>query len=134
MGKNEKVIDTNKMTGFKSIKSTVALLVLVSMIIIAAAGEIIALEIFVADQEATMLNVMEEQATAYGKLLDESPEADYNSIFSGVKIGGLESSYLLLTDEFGTVLFHGTDSSRVGKETMSTALRKYLPSFKKVKM
>ena len=93
------------------------------MIIIAVAGEIIALEIFVADQEATMLNVMEEQATAYGKLLDESPEADYNSIFSGVKIGGLESSYLLLTDEFGTVLFHGTDSSRVGKETMSTAVK-----------
>ncbi len=123
MGKNEKVIDTNKMTGFRSIKSTVALLVLVSMIIIAVAGEIIALEIFVADQEATMLNVMEEQATAYGKLLDESPEADYNSIFSGVKIGGIESSYLLLTDEFGTVLFHGTDSSRVGKETMSTAVK-----------
>ena len=124
MGKDEKrVVDTSKMTGFKSIKSTVALLVLISMIIIAVAGEIIALEIFVADQEQTMLEVMEEQATAYGKLLDESPEADYSSIFKGVKIGGIESSYLLLTDETGTVLFHGTDSSRVGKETLSTAVK-----------
>ena len=73
------------------------------------AGEIIALEIFVADQEQTMLEVMEEQATAYGKLLDESPEADYSTIFKGVKIGGADSSYLLLTDEYGIVLFHGTD-------------------------
>ncbi|MCR5272046.1 MAG: hypothetical protein K6E13_03580, partial [Lachnospiraceae bacterium] len=114
--------DTEKLTGFRSIKSTVALLVLFSMIVIAVAGEIIALTIFRADQEQTMLEVMHEQATAYGKLLDENPDADYDSVFKDIYIGGIESSYFMIVDESATIVYHGRDTSKVGNETHSTAI------------
>lgn len=109
--------------GFSSIKQTVALLVLISMIIVAVAGELIAITIFKGDQENTMRECMIDVAKAYGQLLDESPKADYSTIFAGVKIDNIESSYLLLTNKDGIVLFHGTDPSRVGNETKSTAVQ-----------
>ena len=115
---------SQKKTGFSSIKQTVALLVLLSMIVIAFAGEIISIAIFRGDQEETMRECMTDVAKAYGQLLNASPDADYSKIFSGVKIDGIESSYILLTDKEGTVLFHGTDSSRVGNYTKSTAVQK----------
>ena len=113
--------NTGKMSGFKSIKSTVALLELISMIVIAIAGEIIALTIFRVDQEETMHEVMHEQAVAYGKLLDMSPEADYEAIFKDVAIGGIESSYFMVVDTDGTILYHGRDRSKIGQQSQSTA-------------
>lgn len=112
-----------KKTGFSSIKQTVALLVLISMIVIAVAGEIISIAIFTGDQEETMKECMTDVAKAYGQLINETPDVDYEKVFNGVKIGGIQSSYILLTDKEGTVLFHGTDPSRVGNYTKSTAVQ-----------
>ncbi len=113
-----------KKKGFSSIKHTVALLVLISMIIIAFAGEIISIAIFSGDQEGTMKECMMDVARAYGKLLDESPDVDYAKVFAGVEINKIDSSYIMVTDKNGTVLFHGKDSSRIGEHSKSAAVQK----------
>ena len=131
MGKEEnKTVDTGKMTGFKSIKSAVALLELISMIVIAVAGEIIALTIFRADQEETMHEVMHEQAVAYGKLLDLTPDADLASVFQGVAIGGIESSYFMVVDSDGVILYHGRDTSKIGQTSQSSATQAIVSQLK----
>ena len=107
-------------TGFGSIKTTVALLVLLSMIVIAIAGELISIVIFRADMEETMRTVMTDVAKAYGKLLDENPKVDLNEAFSGIKVNGIQSSYILITDKDAVVQFHGNDPSRIGQQTKST--------------
>ncbi len=112
-----------RQTGFSSIKQTVALLVLISMIIIAVAGEIISIAIFSADQEKMMREVMTNLATAYGHMLNENPEADLNHALSGVKINGIESSYFFITDKSGTILFHGGDASKVGSSTNASTVQ-----------
>ncbi|MBQ9632404.1 MAG: methyl-accepting chemotaxis protein [Lachnospiraceae bacterium] len=119
---NEHEVDDRK-TGFGSIKTTVALLELISMIIIAIAGEIISIVIFRADMEETMRTVMTDVAIAYGRLLDENPKVDLQEAFGGVKINGIESSYILVTDKDAVVQFHGNDPSRVGQQTKSTLVR-----------
>lgn len=113
-----------KKKGFSSIKHTVALLVLISMIIITFAGEIISIAIFSGDQEETMKECMMDVARAYGKLLDESPDVDYAKVFAGVEINKIDSSYIMVTDKNGTVLFHGKDSSRIGEHSKSAAVQK----------
>ncbi|MBR1630186.1 MAG: methyl-accepting chemotaxis protein [Lachnospiraceae bacterium] len=107
-------------TGFGSIKTTVALLVLLSMIVIAIAGELISIVIFRADMEETMRTVMTDVAKAYGKLLDVNPKVDLNEAFSGIKVNGIQSSYILITDKDAVVQFHGNDPSRIGQQTKST--------------
>lgn len=111
-----------KQSGFRSIKATVALLVLIAMVIIAAAGEIIAVEIFSADQQEMMKEVMTDIATAYAHLLNVDPNADLDEAMSGVKINNVESSYLLVVDKDAVIDFHGSDPSKVGNETASSVL------------
>ncbi|MBR1391155.1 MAG: methyl-accepting chemotaxis protein [Lachnospiraceae bacterium] len=112
-----------RLTGFKSVKQTVALLVLIAMIVIAAAGEIISIVIFRGDQEETMRECMTDVAEGYRKLLDENPNVDLKEALEGVEVAGVASSYLIVVDKDGMVVFHGKDPSRVGNETKSSALQ-----------
>ena len=114
---------TGHLKGLPSIKHTVAILVLISMIVIAIAGEIIAITIFKGDQEETMRECMTDVSMAYSSLLNASPDTDLQSAFSGIKVAGIDSSYILITDIDGIVLFHGNDSSRIGNTTKSTAVQ-----------
>lgn len=116
-------VSGGRLTGFRSVKTTVALLVLIAMIVIAAAGELISIIIFRGDQEETMRECMTDVAEGYRKLLDENPDVDLKEALEGVEIAGVASSYLIVVDRDGIVVFHGKDPSRIGNQTKSLALQ-----------
>ena len=116
-------VEHQKLTGMKSIKKTVAILVLVAMIIVGVAGEIISLEIFLPDQEESMRECMTDVARAYGGALDQDPDLDLDTLLNGIKVGGVDSSYVFVTDIDGIILYHGGGSSKVGEKSSSAAVQ-----------
>lgn len=112
-----------KKTGFTSIKFTVAILVLLSMIVIAIAGEIISILIFSGDQEETMKECMTDISKAYGKVFNANPDADYATVLAGVRIDEVESSYIMVTDADGVIQYHGGDSAKIGTSAQSDVVK-----------
>ncbi|MBO6132797.1 MAG: methyl-accepting chemotaxis protein, partial [Lachnospiraceae bacterium] len=117
------------LTGFASIKQTVALLTLIVMIIIAAFGEIIAVAIFSSEQEETMQKSMRAVARAYSIMMNNTPpmepaelRAFLSSNLSGIKINDIESSYIMVVNRDSVVEFHGGDASRIGNVTINEVL------------
>lgn len=115
--------NNNELKGFRSIKSAVALMVLVCMIVIAAFGEILAVIIFSGEQEETMQVCMIDLAKAYGDALDRAPETDLEDLLKGVTIADIPSSYVMVTDSSGIILYHGGDHSKIGNSSASAAVQ-----------
>ncbi len=118
-GKKKK--DGSKYTGLPSIKHYVLILLVLSMFIVSFIIVQMAVKSFSDEEERLVQNNMSEMALSYGHMVD-SRLATFGTIsvgtateiLDGVKISGVDSSYMYLVDMLGNMMYHPT-AEKIGQ-------------------
>ncbi|MCR4589483.1 MAG: methyl-accepting chemotaxis protein [Lachnospiraceae bacterium] len=114
-GKKGKKGDGIKYKGLPSIKHYVLILLALSMLIVSFILVQMAVSSFSAEEQRLVKNNMMEMANSYGEMVNNRlltfgtiSNGTAHEILDGVKISGVDSSYMYLVDQLGNMMYHPT--------------------------
>lgn len=105
----------DRYTGLPSIKHYVIILMAIAIAIVSIVLIQMAVSSYSEEEQRLIKNNMNEMATSYGQMID-SRLASFGTIsggtsaeiLDGIKIEGIESSYMYLVDQLGNMMYHPT--------------------------